>query len=230
MINNSKILIVEDDININNLLFEILNDAGYKVIQSYSGTEAKLWLEKENFDLILLDLMLPGLSGEELVSLIRERHTMPILIISANLNIITKVELLQMGADDYIEKPFDIKEVLARVEAQLRRYKEFSNTNQSNILRSKNLILNEDEMKVTINNNILKLTKKEYDIIHLLLRYPKKVFTKSNLFEKVWDDEVYIDDNSLNVHISNLRNKIAEYDSENEYIETVWGIGFKLKS
>lgn len=230
MINNSKILIVEDDININNLLFEILNDAGYKVIQSYSGTEAKLWLEKENFDLILLDLMLPGLSGEELVSLIRERHTMPILIISANLNIITKVELLQMGADDYIEKPFDIKEVLARVEAQLRRYKEFSNTNQSNILRSKNLILNEDEMKVTINNNILKLTKKEYDIIHLLLRYPKKVFTKSNLFEKVWDDEIYIDDNSLNVHISNLRNKIAEYDSENEYIETVWGIGFKLKS
>ncbi len=155
---------------------------------------------------------------------------MPILIISANLNIITKVELLQMGADDYIEKPFDIKEVLARVEAQLRRYKEFSNTNQSNILRSKNLILNEDEMKITINNNILKLTKKEYDIIHLLLRYPKKVFTKSNLFEKVWDNEIYIDDNSLNVHISNLRNKIAEYDSENEYIETVWGIGFKLKS
>lgn len=230
MINNSKILIVEDDTYINSLLFEILNDVNYKVTQSYSGTEAKLWLEKESFDLILLDLMLPGLSGEEIVALIREKYTMPIIIISANLNVITKVELLQLGADDYIEKPFELEEVLARIEAQLRRYKEFSNINQENILKIKNLVLKEDQMLVTVNNNELKLTKKEYAILHLLLRYPKKVFTKENLFEKIWDDEIYIDDNSLNVHISNLRSKIEKYDRENEYIETVWGIGFKLKS
>ncbi len=230
MINDSKILIIEDDIDINNLLFEILHNIGYTVTQSYSGTESQFWLEKEKFDLILLDLMLPGLSGEKIIPIIREKYTMPIIIISAKLNITTKIEMLQLGADDYIVKPFDVEEVLARVEAQLRRYKEFSNITEKNILNHKNLILSEDEMKVSVNSNELKLTKKEYDILHLLLRYPKKVFTKSNLFEKVWDDEIYIDDNSLNVHISNLRNKIAKYDDENEYIETVWGIGFKLKS
>lgn len=230
MKNNIKILIVEDDIDINNLLNEILIDEEYHIVQSYSGTEAKLLLERETFDLVLLDLMLPGLPGEEIVTLIRKKYTMPIIIISARLDITTKVNLLQLGADDFIEKPFDIEEVLARIEAQLRRYKEFSKLEGKKELSHKKLVLLEDEMEVKIDGISLKLTKKEYEILYLLLSYPKKVFTKANLFEQVWEDEVYVDDNTLNVHVSNLRNKISELDSENEYIETVWGIGFKLKA
>lgn len=225
-----NVLIVEDDMDINNLLAEILLEDKYNITQSYSGTEAKLLLEREQFDLVLLDLMLPGLSGEEIVTLIRKEHTMPIIIISARLDTTTKVELLQLGADDFIEKPFDIKEVLARANAHTRRYKEFSKQGDSeNILNHKNISLYEDEMKVLLKGSEMKLTKKEYDILHLLLLYPKKVFTKANLFEKIWEDEVYIDDNTLNVHVSNLRNKLSLLDTE-EYIETVWGIGFKLHS
>lgn len=230
MKDNIKILIVEDDIDINNLLAEILFDERYHITQSYSGTEAKLVLERETFDLVLLDLMLPGLPGEEIVSLIRKKYTMPIIIISARLDITTKVNLLQLGADDFVEKPFDIKEVLARVDAQIRRYLDFSHPVRKGKLSHKNLVLTEEGMEVKVKDIRLKLTKKEYDILHLLLLYPKKVFTKANLFEHVWEDEIYIDDNTLNVHISNLRNKIQEVDGENEYIETVWGIGFKLKA
>lgn len=225
-----NILIVEDDESINNLLKEILNDKGYLVTQAFSGTEARLILKENSFDLILLDLMLPGVGGEKIVGFIREKWSMPIIIISAKMDLDTKVNLLSLGADDFIEKPFELKEVLARVQSQLRRWVRYSDNNRNeNVLTSKDLKLLTDERRVLIKGNEIKLTAKEYEILKLLMTYPKKVFTKSNLYESIWDESSYIDDNTLNVHISNIRNKISEFDKE-EYIETVWGIGFKLKN
>lgn len=228
---NINILIIEDDEDINNLLKEILEGEGYKIRQGFSGTEGKLLYEMEKPDLILLDLMLPGLTGEDIVREIRQEDIMPIIIISARLDIETKVELLSLGADDFVEKPFDLNEVLARVEAQIRRYLKFSNLSErSDNIQYKNLILNDDERQVLVNNKQLRLTVKEYEILKLFLKYPKKVFTKSNIYQSIWGDDAFMDDNTLNVHISNLRTKIGKYDEEEEYIETVWGIGFKLKS
>lgn len=226
-----KILIVEDDDDINNLLKEILETENYKIAQGFSGTEGKLLFNMEKPDLVILDLMLPGLTGEQIVKEIRQTSVIPIIIISAKLDIDTKVELLKLGADDFIEKPFDIQEVVARVNAQIRRYMEFSNKEgMEDSIVYKNIELLDSERKVLVNKEEIKLTSKEYDILKLLFRYPKKVFTKSNLYQSIWGDDVYIDDNTLNVHISNLRNKIAKFDKDEEYIETVWGIGFRLKN
>ncbi len=226
-----KVLIVEDDDDINNLLKEILETENYKIAQGFSGTEGKLLFNMEKPDLVILDLMLPGLTGEQIVKEIRQTSVIPIIIISAKLDIDTKVELLKLGADDFIEKPFDIQEVVARINAQIRRYMEFSNKEgMEDSIVYKNIELLDSERKVLVNKEEIKLTSKEYDILKLLFRYPKKVFTKSNLYQSIWGDDVYIDDNTLNVHISNLRNKIAKFDKDEEYIETVWGIGFRLKN
>jgi len=228
-----KILIVEDDEDINNLLREILESKGYNVKQGFSGTEGRLLYKIEKPDLVILDLMMPGLTGEELVGDIRDRDIVPIIIISAKLDTETKVDLLSLGADDFIEKPFELSEVLARVEAQLRRYFEFNSKNREKsegLIKFKNLVVNVSERKVLVNNSEIRLTVKEYDILNLLLTYPKKVFTKANIYESIWGDSAFMDDNTLNVHISNLRTKIEKYDSEEDYIETVWGIGFKLKN
>lgn len=226
-----NILIIEDDEDINNLLKEILEIEEYNIKQGFSGTEGKLLFDMEKPDLILLDLMLPGLTGEEIVKLVREESKIPIIIISAKLDVDTKVELLKIGADDFIEKPFDIKEVMARVKAQLRRYTEFSIQEiDDEEISYKNIVILDNQRKVLVNGEEIKLTVKEYDILKLLLQYPKKVFTKSNLYQSIWGEESFMDDNTLNVHISNLRNKIHKFDQVEEYIETVWGIGFKLKN
>ncbi len=227
---NIKILVVEDDTSINNLLTEVLSKENYSCSQAFSGSEAKLLLEREDFHLLLLDLMLPGLTGEELVVEVRKNHTLPIVIISAKLDLDTKVNLLELGADDFIEKPFDIEEVVARSQAQIRRYVKFSHNESSNVLTTKNLTLNQDDMIVKVNGEKIKLTHKEYEILLLLLKYPKKVFTKKNLYETIWGEDFFVDENTLNVHISNIRNKIQEFDGENDYIETVWGVGFKMKA
>lgn len=228
-----SILIIEDDEDINNLLKEILQEAepGYKIRQGFSGTEGKLLYSMERPDLVLVDLMMPGLTGEEIVGKIRQDSTLPIVVVSAKLDTDTKVRLLELGADDFIVKPFDPEELVARVRAQLRRYRDFSNKGgDQDILDFKNLVLNRQERRVEVRGQEIRLTAKEYEILSLLLSYPKKVFTKSNLYQSIWGDSAFIDDNTLNVHISNLRNKISQFDSQEEYIETVWGIGFKLKN
>ncbi len=229
MSDNINILVVEDDIDINNLLCKMLSKQGYNVRAAYSGSEAKLCLEYYDFQLVLLDLMLPGIAGEEIISHIRKIKNMPIIVISAKLAQDTKIEVLKLGADDFVIKPFDINEVLARVEAQLRRYMVFSNTNEKqNILSHKDLILNSETVEVTIKGKPVFVTAREFAILELLMSYPNKVFTKANLFEAVWKDEFLGDDNTVNVHISNLRSKLAKADPNTEYIHTVWGIGFKM--
>ncbi|WP_196000911.1 response regulator transcription factor [Clostridium sp. 1001271B_151109_B4] len=231
MNSSNKILVVEDDWDINGLLCKILSQNGYYVRGAYSGSEAKMCIEQTQYDLVILDLMLPGICGEDLIKEIREDYIMPIIVASAKTTQEDKIGVLKMGADDFISKPFDINEVLARVEAQLRRYTAFSSSKKrsNNKLTHKNLTLDIDSRQVQVNGIDINLTVREFDILELLINNPNKVFTRANLFESVWKDEFIGDDNTVNVHISNLRSKISKIDKENEYIQTVWGIGFKLK-
>jgi len=224
-----SILVVEDDVDINGLLCKILKKQNYEVSSAYSGSEARMCINMYNYDLILLDLMLPGLTGEELIGEIRKSKTMPIIIISAKTEISDKVKLLKLGADDYITTPFEISEVAARVEAQLRRYKRFSTSeDKGQVLAYKNLELDKEAMKVTVNGNDLTLTVREFSILELLLTHPKKVFTRENLYKNIWNEEFYGEDNTVNVHISNIRSKISKLDKDTEYIKTIWGIGFTM--
>lgn len=224
-----EILVVEDDIDINNLLCNILKKNGYKVRGAFSGSEALMCIEQFNYDIILLDLMLPGVTGEELIQEVRKQKFMPIIVISAKTAQEDKINVLKCGADDYVTKPFDINEVLARVEVQLRRYKQFSKEEkEDNKLKHKNITLDRDSRQVFIKDEEISLTLREFSILKILMENPNKVFTRGNLFESVWESEFLGDDNTVNVHVSNLRSKIAKADTE-EYIQTVWGIGFKLK-
>lgn len=215
-----KILIVEDDLDVHNLIKNILEKNKYMIFNAYSGTEALMVLEKEKIDLILLDLMLPGISGEELINNIR---SIPIIVISAKISSTDKVNVLLSGANDYITKPFDVNELLARVKVQLRATKNM----QSNELKYKNIILNQDSHILFIENKQISLTKTEYAILKQLLLNPKQVVSKSKLLDLISNDTPDCDENSLKVHISNIRKKIKTITS-NEYIEAVWGIGFKM--
>lgn len=227
---NTNILVAEDDVTINELLCSIFRREGYNVRGAYSGTEAKMCIEQKNYDIVLVDLMMPGISGEELISEIRKVKIMPIIVISAKVAQNDKINALKIGADDFISKPFDIYEVLARVEAQLRRYTEFSSLKESSTkFKYKNITLDSESKEVFVKDKFISLTLREYKILELLISNPKKVFTRGNIFESVWNDEFLGDDNTINVHVSNLRSKLSQEDKENKYIQTVWGIGFKLQ-
>lgn len=225
-----KILIIEDDKDINLLLSKILKRENYETTSAYTGVEGKLFTDVEAFDLILLDLMLPGMSGEEIIEYIREKEgKMPILVISAKIDKETKLNVLKSGADDFIMKPFDTDEVVARVEANLRRYKKFSSFHiPHKILQYRDLEMDLEEIKTRVNGKEINLTPIEYEILKLLLSHPKKIFTKENIYRSVWKDEFYGDENTVNVHISNIRNKISRFDNSTEYIKTIWGMGFRI--
>lgn len=218
----NKILIVEDDISIHNILEELLKKEDYLTYNAYYGTEALLLLEKESVDLILLDLMLPAISGEEIIEKIKDT---PIIVLSAKISSEDKVNCLMSGANDYITKPFDSKELLARIEVQLR------SKNKSSImetLKYKDLELLNDNHTLLICGNKVNLTKTEYAILKHLLLNPHQVITKNKLLDLISTDTEDCDENSLRVHISNIRKKIRDY-TEKEYIESIWGIGFKIK-
>ena len=223
-----NILVVEDDQDINNLLCKILEGAGYCCRPAYSGSEAELWAGQYDYDLILLDLMLPGLTGEELIARLRKKKTMPIIVLSAKAGLEDRVNVLKLGADDFVPKPFDNAEVLARVEAQLRRYKEFGQGDGGRgVLTHGDLQLDTESVTVTAAGRPVALTAREFAILRLLMEHPRKVFTREQLYEQVWGGEFFGDDNTVNVHISNLRSKLAKV-SPTEYVKTVWGIGFKM--
>ncbi|HIS76267.1 MAG TPA: response regulator transcription factor [Candidatus Merdivicinus excrementipullorum] len=223
----TQILIAEDDPDINRLLGRILEKEGYQVTSAFSGSEARLLLKTVRFDLIVLDLMLPGATGEELVEEIRKNSTTPILVVSAK-GQEDKLNVLKMGADDFISKPFDVNEVAVRVYSLLRRSRNFSeNGGEKQTLSLKNLEIDLESREVRVSGKPLTLTAREYDILVLLMRYPNKVFTRQNIFETVWGGAYLGDDNTINVHISNLRSKIQKLDDKEEYISTIWGVGFK---
>ncbi len=214
-----KILIVEDDISIHNLIKELLTKENYKVLDAFSGTEALLLIEKETIDLILLDLMLPGLNGEEII---KKVSNIPIIVISAKIGINDKVNNLLNGATDYITKPFNNDELLARIKVHLR-----NNQNKNNSLTFKELKLLNDNTTLLINNNKVKLTKTEYAILKQLIINSKQIIPKSKLLELIKNDTLDCDENSLKVHISNLKKKIHKYSKES-YIKSIWGIGYKI--
>ena len=223
-----NILVVEDDPDINKLLCRILEGAGYACRPAFSGSEAALWAGQYEYDLVLLDLMLPGLTGEEFIAEMRQKKTMPIIVLSAKAGLEDRVNVLRLGADDFIPKPFDNNEVLARVEAQLRRYQQFSaGAGEKRVLRLRDLELDRDAISVTVGGTPVTLTAREFEILALLLSAPNKVFTRAQIYERVWGEEFFGDDNTVNVHVSNLRAKLGKV-SDQEYIKTVWGIGFKM--
>ncbi|PAV28292.1 DNA-binding response regulator [Virgibacillus profundi] len=225
-----NILVVEDDNDINQLLCKIIKRSNYFPQPAYSGTEALIYLEKQDWDLVLLDLMLPGMSGEEVLTKITSQSTVPVIIISAKGKQQSKINSLRAGADDYITKPFDIEEVSARIDSHLRRYKRTSEPPDRKELTHKDIVVDLEAKTVWVNGTELTLTVREYSILVLLMSSPKKVFTKSNLFESVWNEQFHGDDNTVNVHMSNLRTKLSKANPEEEYIETIWGMGYRIKS
>lgn len=221
------ILVVEDDGDINRLLCQIIQDAGYTPQPAFSGTEALMYLEKKAWDLVILDLMLPGKTGEELLPFIRNESDVAIIVISAKEEQFVKIDMLRSGADDYITKPFDTEEVAVRIDAQLRRYRR---TEEVSILTFKDIQLDQEAKEVLVNGKNITLTALEYKILLLFLLSPKKVFTKENIFESVWGIDYHGDENVVNVHMSNLRIKLSRANPGVEYIETMWGMGYRLKT
>ncbi len=218
---NEHIMIIDDDIHIGNMLEEALSRENYNVSRAYSGTEALMLFPIKKPDLVLLDLMLPGLSGEELLPYI---EGIPVIIVSAKIDIDNKVELLLGGAADYITKPFNIKELLARIKVQLRTR---NTTLSSSELVYSDLKLNTHTHAASIGDRQIKLTRTEYAILKLLMLNPVQVITKSQMLERISEDTPDCTENSLKQHISNLRRKLRSADGK-DYIEAVWGIGFKM--
>lgn len=218
-----NILIIDDDIHIGNMLEETLKKEGYGILRAYSGTEALLVLSQTKPDLVLLDLMLPGLNGEDILPQIKD---IPVIVLSAKVDIDSKVDLLLSGAADYVTKPFNTKELLARIAVQLRNT---SNIVESSVLAFGEMELNTDTHIVTIGTNYIKLTRTENAILKLLMKNPTQVITKSLLLERISEDTPDCTESSLKMHISNLRKKLREV-SNKDYIEAVWGIGFKLRA
>lgn len=228
-VNAPRVLIVEDDENINNLLREALTKHGLNCTQAFSGTEGLIVFKNDKFDLVLLDLMMPGMDGQTLTQRIREVSQIPIIIVSAKSNVDSKVDLLSSGADDFVGKPFDLKELIARVDVQLR-HKEADDANEADkvkVMEFKDLVLDGEKYSVTVKGNDIGLTRQEFKILELFLRYPGKVFSKREIYEYAWNDVYIGEDKTINVHISNIRTKIKKY-SEDEYIDTIWGVGFRL--
>lgn len=217
------ILIIDDDIHIGNVLEEALTKAGYRVSRAYSGTEALLVLSGVKPDLVLLDLMLPGLNGEDVLPQIKG---IPVIVISAKVDIDSKVELLLGGAVDYVTKPFNTKELLARIAVQLRNA---SSAHSVVTLTFDDISLNTDTHIVTVGEAKIKLTRTEYAILKILMQNHTQVVTKSLLLERISEETPDCTESSLKMHISNLRKKLREVNAK-DYIESVWGIGFKLRT
>lgn len=215
------IAIIDDDVYIGDMLSEVLTREGYSVLRAYSGTEALYLLEQNKPDLILLDLMLPGISGEEVLPHIKG---IPVIILSAKVDIRDKVNLLLSGAVDYMTKPFNTEELLARITVQLRNK---DNKEQNGFLSVGDLELDTISLTLTVKGQVVKLTRTEYAIMKLLMKNPKQVIAKSVLLDRISFDTPDCTDRSLKQHISNLRKKLQDV-GDMDYIETVWGIGFKL--
>ena len=212
-----SILIIEDNQDVSRMLSEFLSESGYQPEAAFSGTDGLIKLREKSYDLVLLDLMLPYKSGDQVLRELRGFSNIPVIVISAKDIVGTKIDLL---------KPFDLGEVEARVLSNLRR--QSSSKVKEQTLQYRDLVLSKDAKSVLLGGQDLELTAKEYAILQLLMEHPKKVYTKANLYETVWEDEYLGDDNAVKTHISNLRNKLKKASPLEQYIETVWGIGYRM--
>lgn len=217
------IAVIDDDIYIGNMLEEVLINEGYRVLRAYSGTEAVLLLSTQTPDLVLLDLMLPGMDGEQVLSHIQG---IPVIILSAKAEVDDKVRLLLVGAADYVTKPFQVKELLARITVQLRLHPKASSENSS--ISFGQIVLSPNTHNVTVQGRSVRLTRTEFAILKKLMQNPRQVITKTQLLDEISEDTPDCMESSLKVHISNLRRKLREADGK-DHIESVWGIGFKMR-
>lgn len=217
-----RILIVEDDKEIAILERDYLEINGFETEIISNGQKALAAILENRFDLVLLDLMLPGISGEELLG--RFAGKTPVIVLSAKNELDSKVSLLSAGADDYICKPFELRELLVRIQVQLRRV---SYSSEDSEITYREWKINPDTQEMTVSGTPVELTRHEFKILELMARHPKRVFTKQVIYEYAWEDECYIEDKTINVHISNIRSKLKESGTD-QYIQTVWGMGFKL--
>lgn len=245
-----KLLIIEDDKEIAQLLATYLEKHGYRTVQRYDGVGGlnELKAHVEDYGMVLLDMMLPGFSGDELLPKFREVTDIPVIVISAVSALDQRMSMMRAGADDYIIKPFELPDVLVRIEAVARRSriplrtdeegKEENAARETNdigqgmkgakLLTYGRIVIDQENRSVTVGGKELTLTAREYDILVILLSYPTKLFSKANLYESVWNEEYFPEDQSLKVHMSNLRKKLAKKD-DFDYIETVWGMGYRLR-
>ncbi|MCI8770692.1 MAG: response regulator transcription factor [Lachnospiraceae bacterium] len=225
-----KILLVEDDLEISTMLKNFLTVENYEVATAFDGESACEQFFSDTFSLVLLDLMIPKMSGMEVMNKIRQNNTVPIIILSAKDTDSDKTLGLGMGADDYITKPFSVTEVLARIKANIRRsmWGTKGAVEQPPVLKKGGLIMNLEDYSVTKKDIKIELTSKEFEILKLFMQNPKKVYTKEQIYSLVWKDAYYGDENAVNVHISRLRNKIEDNPRKPQYVMTVWGIGYKL--
>lgn len=226
-----EILLIEDDMSISEMVKDYLSKEGFSIVCAFNGEEAVELFLNEPFDLILLDLMLPKLSGMEFLKLVREKSLLPILIISAKDHDTEKALGLGFGADDYISKPFSMIELTARIKAAIRRVKQYSfseNNKESHIVIVNELKVDLDNFTVRKNSEEIKLTSKEFSILKMFVMHRERVYTKKQIYKLVWEQDYFGEENVINVHISRLREKIEDDPSNPKYIKTLWGIGYKL--
>lgn len=225
----TKILIIDDDKEIRNLISVYLENEGIQTKKAEDAIEGLKLLDKEVFDLIILDIMMPKMDGIEACMKIREERHMPIIMLSAKSEDMDKIQGLASGADDYISKPFNPLELIARVKSQLRRYRKYNAENESkNVMEIGNLTINTDTRQVWVGNREVRLTPKEFDILELLARNKGIVLSVSKIYEAVWKEDYLRSDNTVMVHITKIREKIEEDSKHPIYIKTVWGLGYKI--
>ena len=228
----ASILVIEDNNEIQEIL-RILLAEEHEVIQAFSGTEGIMQFDKGGIDLVLLDIMLPGKNGDQVLQAIRQTSQTPVIMLTALGDKKLISQYLLDGANDYVVKPFDLDEVFARVTVQLRQSGEHQSEDRreiDNLVQNfKNIQFDADSFEISNATETIRLAKKECQILQMLLQYPKKIFTKEELYELIWEESYLPGDNTLNTHLSNLRKKLYQLDPNHEYIETIWGVGVRLK-
>jgi len=225
-----SILVADDEEEIADLIAIHLEKEGYRVTKASDGEEAVRVVETQDIDLLILDIMMPKMDGYEVTRRIRDQHNMPIIFLSAKTSDFDKVQGLVIGADDYMTKPFTPIELVARVNAQLRRFLKLNQpkaaTERKASVESGGLVISHDQRKVTLYGESIELTPKEFDILYLLASHPGKVFGVENIFQQVWGDAYFEGGNTVMVHIRTLRKKLEEDKRKNKFIKTVWGVGY----
>ncbi|MBN8047700.1 response regulator transcription factor [Paraclostridium bifermentans] len=227
-----NILVVDDEKEIVELIELYFRSSNYKIFKAYDGIEAINIIDKNDINLAIVDIMMPNLNGYSLIQNIRSKLNIPIIVISAKVEGYDKILALDMGADDYVTKPFDPLELVARVNAQIRRVYGYSNLPEieEKLIQVGDLKLDLEAFKLTKNNKEIPLTSTELKIVELFMKNPNKVFTKKNLFESVWDEVYIAEDNAIMVQISKIRDKIEDTSKDPKYIKTIRGIGYKFES
>ena len=234
MMEETKILVVDDEKEIADLLELYLISDGFQVKKAYDAQEGLRIMKEEKIDLVLLDIMMPNIDGLEMCRRIRETNNVPIIMVSAKTQELDKIVGLTTGADDYVTKPFNPLELMARVKSQLRRYRDLNpaqeKKSESAVIQVKNLAINKEAHQVFVDGESVKLTPIEFDILYLLATHPGRVFSTDEIFEKVWNEKVYEANNTVMVHIRRLRGKMKDDTRADKIITTVWGVGYKIEN